>query len=397
MANQNGTAATILTSPGLFGGGIGTAGTGNSVGGFESEMPDTMAYAFTCDGASPATFTSAQAVTGEGAFVAGTPVTLGFTSGYMPYTVTAANPAVFTCPDITQAGNGLVTLNSAGNAVQLFGLGITGFTSSTPQQLGNAFPPNGVATTNYFIKGPSTNTFSLAATLNGSNISSAGGTAITALSGASMLQVVSSAPSGFAVGVVYYMASVSGNTFQLSPTLAGGIAGTGQINGGGTANAGIFQFQNIMQVANQIPIGASTTYQGIKLGGFRIGIQPAQVVASASSMSLDESPQMAWQNVAGATCQSGNANTDTGASTTGNTFPGWGQAGGYSTTGAAGQNVDELKAPVMHKDDNGGYETTEQRKVRLGKELDGLKAKSSPTAAETARKAVVESALNELK
>jgi hypothetical protein len=392
MANLNGTAATILTSPGLFGGGVGSAGTGASAGGFESEMPDTMAYAYTVDGASPAVFTSAQAVTSEGAFANGTPVALGFTSGYMPYTITAANPAVVTCPDITTAGNGGVTLNSAGMQIQFFGLGITGLTPSTPQQLGNAFPPNNVATTTYFVKSPSTNTFNVAATLNGSNISTASGTAITTLSGASVLQVVGgAAPSGFANGVVYYMVSVSGNTFQLAATVGGAA-----INGGGTASAGIFQFQNIMQTANQIPYGASTTYQGIKLGGFRVGIQPAQIVASASSMSLDESPQMAWQNVAGATCQTGNANTDTGATTAANTFPGWGMAGGYSITGAAGQYVDEVKAPVMHKDDNGGYETTEHRRVRLTSELDSLKEKSSPTAKETARKAVVEAALKEL-
>jgi hypothetical protein len=158
MANLNGNSASLFTSVGMFGGGVTSAGTGNSAGGFESEMPDTMAYAYTCDGASPAVFTSAQAVTSEGAFVNGTPVTLGFTSAYLPYTVTAANPAVFTCPGITTAGNGGVTVNSVGQSVQLFGVGITGFTASTPQQLGNAFPGNGVATTTYFIKSPSTNT-----------------------------------------------------------------------------------------------------------------------------------------------------------------------------------------------------------------------------------------------
>jgi hypothetical protein len=407
MATLNGNAATLSNQVGIFGAGA-TAGTSNSAGGYSSVMPDVFQFEYTATSATPCVFTAANAVTAEGAFAntsattgvsTGDIVTLGYAGPLFSYTMTSASPAVFTSFDLENAGGAEGfpgTLIQNGMPVVLYGIVGGGFTASTTQQ-----PYNSPAFTQtiYYMVSVSGNTFELSATLGGSAINST--SAISSLADTSMGQIIggtSSVPTGFSAFVPYYVVAQSGNTFELALTPGGSaIAST-------STGSGIFMLDSENTIAPQVPAGnASAGYQMYSQGGFRIGLQPGQAQASATTLSLDENPQLAWQNVVGATCQTsyttgvgGSSAGAGGVQVQGVAYNGWGAKGGVSANaGSAGQTVYEV---VLHTNEtNGESETTAERKARLGKELDALKAKASPTQKEKDRKAVVEKALSELK
>jgi hypothetical protein len=406
MANVNGNAYTQLTSPGLLGAGLTSAGTGNSAGGFESEMPDVLQFEYTVTTANPAVFTSANLVTAEGTGIVqaygagtfeGTPVSLGWAAGPFAYTVTTANPAVFTVANtgwegpsaLVQNGMGVIILGNAASQI--------GTVSTLPT--GNPYNSPQASITQYYMVSVSGNTFQLATTVGGAGISGAAGTAITSYSDNYTVMIgYGGVPAGFSAFVEYYIYNVSGNTFNLVPTQTSttGVSGAS----GSATTAGILSLHNENQRPPQVAfgVGSGTTYQGIRKNGWRVGIQDNQVIPSGSSttpssVSLDENPQTAWQNVPGATCQ----NTYVSALFAGGTFTGgWGPGkGGFASGDIV---VYTEKEPTMHTNEsNGKPETSTERKVRLGKELDALKAKAEPTQAEKDRKAVVEKALSELK